>query len=225
MDIHCLSSTFSTTVYGINAIKNCVIDQHLSLAAKIQALVLNILLMIPAFFADLLNFCSRQVTPPQVYELPPQPIFEPPVPEIPQDHRIERLLTRTVGNANFENALLHSFACLDRATVDTYKELIENEGVPDEGDPPIDIYKWVAECHIVHLLRSGAAGAAIQNIFDDLNPRDRAIVCLKIIDVNYERELNQMQMNLLRAIQAFSGDYTRTPAFRDAWRQIDINNL
>lgn len=47
----------------------------------------------------------------------------------------------------------------------TYLELIANDGVLDEGEPPVEIFSWIAKCVFVHYMRLRAHYDIAPNIF------------------------------------------------------------
>lgn len=195
-------------------------ENCLDLCKKVGKIALAILLFIPAVLADLIllpfsllaRTCCHQPT---------------------VDFRIQRLETGVPASTDdvalFRAALIEALSFQTPERKAAFQDLIRNDGVAEEGEPIVEIYKWSAEIYMVHHLRGPDperfpmnhrrhqdAFRQITDLYQALPSQERAAVCYKCIDPEFPVNLNAGQVNLLRAIQACALDITRNPDYNVA---------
>lgn len=210
-------------------------DSLLDLCKKIVSFALSILLLPLALPADLiltsLSFIVKKCCLQNISDNLDWKIrrLENPMPLILDD----------LGQ--FRAAIQEAFSYLSIDKKEAFQELFINQGVPEEGDPIVDIFKWSAEAIIVHSLRTPNAQsfpfndpmhqqpmAQIKNLYETLCFAERAAVCLKCIDADVAQPFSAAQFDLFHAIQRCAIEITQNRFF---YRQVfgplmnEVNNL
>jgi hypothetical protein len=121
----------------------------------------------------------------------------------------------------FEDALKQGFSFLDPSTKDIYRELVLNDGMLHQGDPPISIHHWMSGCLLVHYLRTRSHDVrAIQlypgssrnpditanvqrtlNAFNSLEESQKAAALLRIVIPQSDPPLTNDAREVVRQIQ------------------------
>ncbi|MBX7067550.1 MAG: hypothetical protein K1X28_10010 [Parachlamydiales bacterium] len=206
----------------------------LDLCKKVGTIALSILLSLPALFADIILLPFSLIT---------RTCYAPPS----GDDNLQRLQNAAPfpqegrDTEQFKNALTEAFSFLPLDRKRAYKELIMNGGMPEEGDPLIDSFKWCAEVYIVHSLRNSNPQLfpasherhrqqidGIMRHYRSLPPIERTAVCLKCIDPEFSVNFNRDQFDFLHEIQACALDITRNPDYnREIYTPIanEVQNL
>lgn len=117
----------------------------------------------------------------------------------------------------FTDSLAAAFRFLDPPTQASYKQLIENGGMSEEGDPPICIYHWISGCLLVHGFRTQLYVHGIQRLrrpYKKLGCKDQADVLLSVLIPERKILLNRRAKDLVDRIQAQAVKMNQNPAYK-----------